>query len=125
MHSDQGQNFESAVFQEMCRLLRIDKTGTTPLRPQSDGMIERFNQTIEAMLSKFVSTNQDDWDEHLPLLMMAYRSAEHKSSGYSPSELMLGRPIKLPVDLLITGPPTEESEPQGSTEYAINLRLKV
>ena len=51
LHSDQGRNFESAVFQEMCRLLDIDKTRTTLLRPQSDGMVKRFNRTLEAMLS--------------------------------------------------------------------------
>jgi transposase InsO family protein len=43
IHSDQGRNFESAVFGEMCRLLGINKTRTTPLHPQSDGMVERFN----------------------------------------------------------------------------------
>ena len=67
MHSDKGKNLESAVFQEMSRLLDIDKTRTTPLRPQSVGIVDRFNQTMEAMLSKFVSEKQSDWDEHLPL----------------------------------------------------------
>ena len=43
IHSDQGPDFESNLFQEMCRLLEIDKTRTCPYRPQSDGMIERFN----------------------------------------------------------------------------------
>lgn len=35
------RNFESSVFQEMCRLLGIKKTRTTALHPQSDGMVER------------------------------------------------------------------------------------
>ena len=47
IHSDQGRNFESQVFTEMCRLLGVKKTRTTPLHPQSDGMVERFNRTIE------------------------------------------------------------------------------
>ena len=58
LHTDQGRNFESRLFQKMCRILEIDKTRTTPFRPQSDGMVERFNSTLEAMLSKFVSENQ-------------------------------------------------------------------
>lgn len=58
LHSDQGRNFESAVFQEMCELLGIKKTKTTPYHPQSDGMVERFNRTIETQLSNFVDYNQ-------------------------------------------------------------------
>ena len=42
LHSDQGRNFESVVFLEMCALLGITKTRTTPLHPQSDGMVECF-----------------------------------------------------------------------------------
>ena len=47
IHSFQERNFESLVFPEMCRLLGIHKTRTTPLHPQSDGMVERFNRTIK------------------------------------------------------------------------------
>ena len=58
IHSDQGCNFESAVFGEMCRLLGINKTRITPLHPQSDGMTERLSQTIENQLSKYVEDHQ-------------------------------------------------------------------
>ena len=51
IHSDQGRNFVSKVFQEMCKSLGMDKTRTTPLHPQSDGMVERSKRTIEGVLS--------------------------------------------------------------------------
>ena len=118
LHTDQGRNFESKLFQEMCRIMEIDKTRTTPLRPQSDGMVERFNRTLEAMLSKFVDGDQKNWDLYLPLLMMAYRSSVHESTGFSPNEMMLGREVLLPLDLVIG-----QAEPTGSstTEYADRL----
>ncbi|GFW24233.1 retrovirus-related Pol polyprotein from transposon 412 [Trichonephila clavipes] len=52
---------------EVCELLGIDKTKTTPLHPQSDGMVERFNRTILNNLSLMVSKNQQDWDQKVPL----------------------------------------------------------
>ena len=39
LHSDQGTNFESKVMAEVCKLLNIEKTRTTPLHPQSDGQV--------------------------------------------------------------------------------------
>ncbi|GFX11712.1 hypothetical protein TNCV_4340581 [Trichonephila clavipes] len=39
LHSDQGKNFDSAVCKRLCEILTIDKTRTTALHPQSDGMV--------------------------------------------------------------------------------------
>ena len=75
LHSDQGTNFESKVFAEICKLLDIEKTCTTPLRPQSDGQVGRFNRTLVEMLRGKIKEDQKDWDLQLPACMMAYRSA--------------------------------------------------
>ena len=93
IHSDQGKNFELKVFQEMCKSLGMDKTRTTPLQPQSDGMIERFNQTIEEMLSMFVAENQRDWAGIVtPILRRAYCSNVHESTSDLLIDLQFGRP---------------------------------
>lgn len=51
LHSDQGRQYESILFQELCKLLEVEKTRTTPLHPRYDGMMERMNKTINDMLS--------------------------------------------------------------------------
>ncbi|KAL1278916.1 hypothetical protein QQF64_025589 [Cirrhinus molitorella] len=60
VHSDQEHNFESEVFQEVCRLLGICKTHTTPLHPQSDGLVECFNCTLTTQLAILTSEHQRD-----------------------------------------------------------------
>eukprot|EP00731_Ephydatia_muelleri_P030185 Em0021g708a len=37
---DQGRNFEAKVLKEVCQLLGVKKTRTTPYHPQSDGLVE-------------------------------------------------------------------------------------
>ncbi|GBN25970.1 Retrovirus-related Pol polyprotein from transposon 17.6, partial [Araneus ventricosus] len=88
LHSDEGTNFNSALFTELCKLLGILKTRTTALHPESDGMVERFNRTILNHLSLFVSKNQTDWDTHLPLFLLAYRSADHEATGCTPADML-------------------------------------
>lgn len=66
IHSDQGRNFESKIF--FFEHLGINKTCTTPLHPQSNGLMERFNRTLAEQLSILTSTHQHDWATHLPLV---------------------------------------------------------
>ena len=63
LHTDQGRNFESALISELCKLLGITKTRTTPYHPQSDGMIERFNRTLLSMLSTVLGEEgEENWE---------------------------------------------------------------
>ena len=123
IHSDQGRNFESALFTEICHLKGIKKTRTTPYYPQLDGMVERFNRTLEMELLKFAEHQQKDWDEHIPFLMMAYRSVVHSTTGCSPAKMMLGRELKLPVDLIFGRP--EEEILQTPVEYVLTLQERL
>ena len=51
------------------------------MRSQSDGMAERDMRTIEDMLYSFACTHQKDWDKCIPLIMMAYRTSVHETTG--------------------------------------------
>jgi hypothetical protein len=122
LHSDQGRNFESQVFQQTCMLLGIHKTRTSPLHPQSDGMVERFNRTLENSLTVFVQEHQRDWDIQIPLIMLAYRSSIHDATKYTPSYLLFGRETRLPIDLISGGVPERK---ENSTIYASNLQERL
>ncbi|XP_061754270.1 uncharacterized protein LOC133551511 isoform X2 [Nerophis ophidion] len=113
LHSDKGRNFESEVFQEMCALFGIDKTHTTPFRPQSDGQVERFNATLQKILATTAERCHWDWDLMIPYAVMAYRATKHSSTGFTPNYMMFGRELSEPVDLVSGLPPDPELAPSG------------
>ena len=125
LHSDQGTNFESAVFQEMCSLLGIKKTRTTPLHPEADGMVKRYNRTLKTQLSLFVAEHQKDWDKYVPLLLMAYRTATHASTNFTPARLLMGREIRTPIDLVYERPDPEVVESYSSYVQELQENLQV
>ena len=124
LHSDQGRQFESKLFSEMCHLLQIEKTRTTPYHPQSDGMVERFNRTLVAMLGAFVNSNHTDWDEQLQYVMMAYRSTEHESTGFTPNLCMLGRETTCPLDIVYAMPSSIKAVPVNRWVWELQDRLE-
>ncbi|KAJ7998071.1 hypothetical protein DPEC_G00218730 [Dallia pectoralis] len=126
LHSDQGRNFEAQLFAKMCRQLAIHKTRTTPLRPQSDGLVERFNRTLGAQLALVVAKDQKDWDRQLPLVLLAYRSATQESTGCTLALLMFGRELRTPP-ALVYGQPPDSPRAAAGPEYAHQLweRLEV
>jgi len=126
IHTDQGRNFESKLFLELTELLGMKKTRTTALHPQSDGQVERQHQTLVNYLAKFIAENQKDWDQWIPMFLLAYRSSKHETTGVTPAELYLGRELQLPLDLLRGSPPVlHEEELETVSEYVRSLRGKL
>ena len=63
--SDQGTNFQSVLLAELYELLNIHKVRTSPYHPQTDGLTERLNRTLQAMLACYVEKEQKDWETFL------------------------------------------------------------
>ena len=112
------REFEAQLFQEMCVLFNMDKTRTSPYHPESDGMVEQMNHTLQDMMAKYMSNHQRDWDEHLPLIMMAYRSSVHASMQYTLFHLLFGHEVRLSVDVMFRRQPDHEPE---VSDYVRNL----
>ena len=71
--SDQGAEFQSQMFRELCKRLEIEQIRTSPYKPSSNGTAERVHRTLNSMLGKVAQHNQKDWDDKLPIIMAAYR----------------------------------------------------
>ena len=95
--TDQGSNFQSQLLRELYRLLHIDALRTSPYHPQTDGLVERFNQSLKG---KTASQEGKDWDRLIPALLFAYREVPQESAGFSPCEPLYGRDVCGPLDIL-------------------------
>ena len=74
--TDQGSNFTSNLLAELYNMLHVHAIRTSPYHPQTDGLVDRFNQTLKSMLKKSATKEGKDWDKMLPYLLFAYR--EHR-----------------------------------------------
>ena len=63
--SDQGREFVNEVQEELFRLTGTEHCVTSAYHPQSNGLTERFNQTLQTALIKLINESQNDWDDHL------------------------------------------------------------
>lgn len=89
MVTDKGANFTLALMRHMCQLLGVRQLFTTIYHPQTDGLVERMNQTIKDLLKKTAFSSQ--WDNYLDLLGFALWETPQASTGLAHFELIFGR----------------------------------
>ena len=90
----------SQLLKEIYRLLHIHPIRATPYHPQTDRLVERFNKTLKSMLKRVASEEGQDWDTLLPYIVFAYREVPQVATGFSPFELVFGREVRGPLDIL-------------------------
>ncbi len=79
VQTDQGTNFLSKLFSQVLTTLNISHRIASAYHPESQGALERFHQTLKAMLRKYCLDTGKDWDEGVPLVLFAVREAVQES----------------------------------------------
>ena len=100
--SDRDPRFTSSFWQQLWKQLGTKLAMSTAYHPQTDGQTERANRTIEEMLRSYVSSKQNDWDECLVAVEIAYNNSKQSSTGFSPFYLNYGQHPSLPLSLAIS-----------------------
>ncbi len=88
VYSDNGPQYNTEKFRRFAKDWNFETRTSSPLFPQSNGMVERHIETVKYMLKKALHDNRDP---HLALL--EYRNTPISSDIPSPSELMFNRKI--------------------------------
>ena len=125
--TDRGSQFTSEVMQEVYRMLSVKGNLTTPYHAMCNGLVERFNQTLKAMLKKLCTEKPRTWDRYIPALLFAYREVPQESTGFSPFELMFGRTVRGPMQVLkeLWTRETDQGEVKSALQHVVDLREKV
>lgn len=99
--SDQGWEFLNDVLKRVNNDLHIHKLTTSAYHPQTDGLAEWFNGTLQNMLSMYVVDDQKDWDLYLPYVLAVYRAMVHESTKETPFYLVYGCDHYLLLDVVL------------------------
>lgn len=76
----------------------IDRIATA-YHPQTNGLDEKFNSTLQEAIAKQVDCEQRDWDELIDGILFVYRTTVHESTKQTPFSIMYGRESRLPVEI--------------------------
>ena len=120
--SDQGKAFMGHIITHLCDLYGVQKLRTLPYHAQTNGQVERMNQTIIHMIAKLEEDKKACWSEHLPQLLLAYNATHSAVTGYSPYYLLFGRRSRKPVDYLF--PTLRDSPHQTKMKVSVATMQK-
>lgn len=88
---DNGKEFDNKLVREYLKGMGVEIRHTTPYHPQSNGRCERSHRSLKSGLSKLSNCRAAEWEEHLPDVLLAHRTAHSDTSGFSPFYLLYGR----------------------------------
>ena len=86
---DNGGEF-AGEFAQMGGDLGIKMQSTSTYRPQSNGLVERFNSTLKQGLYRLSEKYPESWPFHLPRVLRSYRATPHESTQLAPARVMIG-----------------------------------
>ena len=109
--SDNATNMVSNLNTELYKRLGIELRTSSPLHPEGNSLVERWNQTLKRMLHHLVLSDKPrDWDKRLDYLLWSYRELPNATTGLSPFQLVFGRGLRGPLSVLKDSWTTEKSD---------------
>ncbi|CAF2221060.1 unnamed protein product [Rotaria magnacalcarata] len=88
--ADNGPEWDNTLYRQMLIRNNIQPIYSSPNHPESNGGVERANQTLKNILARFEG-EQVDWVTVLPEAVRIYNSSPHKTTQRTPVSFFLER----------------------------------
>ena len=82
--SDCDSRFTSHTWKDFQSVTGIRLRMSTALHTQTDGQTERVNKVIEVYLRPYITQEQDDWVDLLPMAEHVYNNSITTATGMTP-----------------------------------------
>ncbi len=122
--SDNGSQFASDLWIKIMNLLHIWVVFTSPYHPGPNA-VERTNRNIKAYLKKYFSDHQRNWDESIQHMLFALRNAKCKRTGLTPAQLVLGKNMTAPLDIVLPAKDFVPDTEKNIRDYGESLKNKM
>lgn len=94
--TDQGTNFQSDLFKNVSKLLKVKQIRTSPYHPQTNGSLEKSHLSLGNYLRIHTENDKLNWDTWIPFAMFVYNTTPHSTTKFMPYELVFGHKPSIP-----------------------------
>jgi len=124
--TDQGGTFESKLFKEVLAIYKTRKCRVSPGKPSSNGKVENYIRSLTRQIALLANESPSNWPDLIPHILHSYRASAGAVTGFSPYEILFGRPMRVPLDLAFGVPPVgEPSNVKRPEQYTAMLRERL
>ena len=116
--TDRGSNFISSAMLKLTNTLGCERIKTTAYNPQGNSIVERFHRRLKEALRATCLKDPLNWIEKIPLILLSLRTATREDAQCSPSQIVYGCNLRLPIDLVMR---REDNFTLDASKYAERL----
>nr|GEU42228.1 reverse transcriptase domain-containing protein [Tanacetum cinerariifolium] len=97
--SDNDKQFNDNPFKDWCEKLNITQRFALVKHPQSNGLVERVNQSLGEGIKARLGEGNENWIKELPHVRWAHRTMIKSSHGDTPFSLTYGTEAVIPTEI--------------------------